>query len=90
MFCWGSEYVLNDLQLQDRYTSYGYISSLDGAVASSGSKTVSHNIHNYTVNGDTTWFRYVDMKVYCQTPVYDTPNEATITITKITLNKSTV
>ena len=90
MFCWGSEYSLNDYQLHERSTSYGYISSLDGAVASSGSKTVSHNLHNYTINGSTTWYRYVDMKVYCQTPVYDTPNEATITITKITLNKSTV
>lgn len=90
MFCWGSESSLNKYSLHERSTSYGYISSLDGALASSGSKTVSHNIYNYTINGNTNWYRYVDMKVYCQTPVYDTPNEATITITKITLNRSTV
>ena len=90
-FCWGTEYSLNNYQLHERSGTYDYISLYEGVGnSSSGSKTVSCNIYNYTINGSTTWYKYADIKVYCQTPTFDTANEATITITKITLNKSTV
>lgn len=90
-FCWGSQARKDYYELQDRGSSYGYISLWEGIGNSgSGTNTVSHNLHNYLVNGEYTWWEYVDIKVFNKTPTFDTANEATITITKITLNKSTV
>lgn len=89
---WGSENSLNQYSPVKRSNTYGRYSLYSGGVgkSSSGQETVSHNIHNYTVNGDTTWYQWFDIKLYCELPYDATSNAVTVHITKITLNKSTV
>ena len=93
MLVWGFEGHLNECSLNERTSNYSIHSLYEGGVghSGSGSTTVSKNIYYYTYsNGEVAWYEWFDIKVYSQTPTYDTPNTATITITKITLNKSTV
>ena len=89
---WGSENSLNQYSPVKRSNDYGRYSLYSGGdgKSSSGQATVNHNIYNYTVNGNTTWYRWFDIKLYCELPYDDTSNTVTVNITKIALNKSTV
>lgn len=89
---WGSTSSLNDLSPVKHSNILTRLSSYAGGIGETSMDTVSanYNIYNYTVNGNTTWYRWFEIKLYCELPYDDTSNTVTVQIRKIALNKSVV
>ena len=92
-FCIGTESTLNAVVPSSSPASYDYTktSYYSGGIGKtiSGSKTIDHNIY-YSQHMTTPWHKYVDIKAYCEIPKEGRSTVAVFTITKITLNQSTV